>query len=134
MSHIICPKCSRRIRNTNAWHYCKEVEIDDLFIGKPDDILLAFDTVLQAVCDWPDVDISGTKNCIVFVKNKTFLVIKPMTKWLEIKFFSNEIIEDDLLHKSMLYGGKYHQIVHIKHESQVVPKLIHYIEQSYQIC
>ena len=63
----ICPSCNRVLRNPNAWHYCKEVNIDDLFLNKSDAILLAFDRLLKTVDEWHDVEISGTKNCVVFV-------------------------------------------------------------------
>jgi hypothetical protein len=54
---------------------------------------LAFDSLLKVVAELKDVEIGATKNCVVFVKNKTFLVAKPMIKFLEIKFDTNEHIE-----------------------------------------
>ncbi len=103
----ICPKCNRQLRNINAWHYCAEVSIDDLFADKSDEILLIFDELLQKVSTWDNVAVSATKNCVVFVKNKTFLVIKPMTKFLEIKFYSLEPIEDEDLYKCNAWNSKY---------------------------
>jgi hypothetical protein len=99
MTRTICPKCNRSLRNINAFHYCKEVDIDELFVNKSDDILMAFDKLLEHTQFGEDVDMSATKNCVVFVRNKTFLVVKPMTKWLEVKFYSTEMIEDEDLYK-----------------------------------
>lgn len=129
----ICPNCKRTLRNINAWHYCKEVAIDDLFVHKSDDIVLAFDSLRQAVAEWKDIEISATKNCIVFVRNKTFLVAKPMTKFLEIKFYSKEYIEDDDLYKCHLWGSKYEGIVRLSHENQFTSKYLDYFKASYQI-
>ncbi len=129
----ICPKCIRQLRNINAWHYCAEVSIDDLFADKSDDILLVFDEILQRVSIWDDVAVSATKNCVVFVKNKTFLVLKPMTKFMEIKFHSREFIEDEDLHKCAKWGGKYEGIFRLQNTHQLSSKVFNYIKESYQI-
>ena len=133
MEKTFCPSCKRPLRNPNAWHYCKEVDIDDLFVKKSDEIVLAFDRILQVVGEWEDVDISATKNCVVFVKNKTFLVVKPMTKFLEVKFYSNEIIEDDSLYKFHLWSSKYEGIIRLENELQIKPIFYQYFKKSLEI-
>lgn len=133
MEKHICPSCHRVLRNPNAWHYCKEVSIDDLFVHKSDDILLAFDSLLQVVAEWQDVEISATKNCIVFVRNKTFLVAKPMTKFLEIKFYANDQIDDDELYKCHLWSSKYECIIRVQNESELKSKHFQYFKDSYSI-
>ena len=133
MEKTFCPSCKRTLRNINAWHYCKEVDIDDLFVKKSDEIVLAFDRILQIVGEWEDVDISATKNCVVFVKNKTFLVVKPMTKFLEVKFYSNEIIEDDSLYKFHLWSSKYEGIIRLENELQIKPVFYQYFKKSLEI-
>ena len=132
-ARIICPNCKRTLKNPNAWHYCKQVAIDDLFINKSDEIVLAFDRLLQTVSNWQEVEISATKNCIVFVRNKTFLVAKPMTKFLEIKFYANEPIEDDDLYKCHLWSSKYEGIVRVTNEDQLRPKHFQYFKNSHLI-
>jgi hypothetical protein len=133
MERIECPNCKRKIRSINAYHYCKEVSVDELFFKKSDEILLAFDRILQQVVDWKDVEISATKNCIVFVRNKTFLVIKPMNKWLEVKFYSHEIIEDEYLHKSTPWNRKFEGVFRFENEHQIQLRFIDYFKNSYSI-
>ena len=129
----ICPNCNRQLRNINAWHYCAEVSMDELFEDKSDDILLAFDTVLEKVSAWDNVAVSATKNCVVFVRNKTFLVVKPMTKCLENKFYSKEPIDDEQLHKCNLWNSKYEGVVRLQNARQLNAKIFNYIKESYQI-
>ena len=129
----ICPNCNRQLRNINAWHYCAEVSMDELFADKSDDILLAFDTVLEKVSAWDNVAVSATKNCVVFVKNKTFLVVKPMTKCLEIKFYSKEPIDDEQIHKCNLWNSKYEGVIRLQNTQQLNSKIFNYIKESYQI-
>lgn len=132
-SRTVCPNCKRVLRNVNTWHYCKEVEIDTLFIDKSDEIVLAFDQILQVVADWENVELSATKNCVVFIRNKTFLVIKPMKKWLEVKFYSNEMIDDEDLHKCELWSSKYQGILRLENKEQIKTNYFHYFKSSYLI-
>ena len=129
----ICPKCQRRIRHTNAWHYCSDIAIDDLFLKSSDEIVLACDKILSQVSTWEDVDIAPTKNCVVFVRGKTFLVIKPMKKWLEVKFFSDKAIEDEAFHKFDLWGRKYFGILRFQVEEQITERFFEYFRASYLI-
>jgi hypothetical protein len=133
MEKVICPHCKRKLKNINAWHYCKQVNIDDLFINKSDEILLAFDTILNEVAQWKDVDVSATKNCVVFVKNKTFLVAKPMSKWLEVKFYSKSPKEDERLYKCSEWNSKYACIFRFQNEQQIIPAFFDYFKDSYLI-
>ena len=133
MEKTVCPNCERKLRNINAWHYCQKIEIDELFIDKSDEIVLAFDTILQQVSSWENVEISATKNCVVFVKNKTFLVLKPMKKQLEAKFYSNTFLDDEALHKCSLWGSKYEGIMRFENENQLSQNFFDYVKISYQI-
>jgi hypothetical protein len=129
----VCPKCNRQLRNINAWHYCAEVSMDDLFADKPDEVVLIFDELLQKISAWDNVAVSATKNCVVFVKNKTFLVLKPMTKCLEVKFYATDPIEDEDLYKCNLWNKKYEGVIRLQNIQQLNSKIFNYIRESYQI-
>jgi hypothetical protein len=130
---IVCTKCNRVIRAKNSYHYCKEVAIDDLFLNKSDTIVLLFDRILEQLSALEDIDISATKNCIVFVRNKTFVVAKPMTKCLEIKFYAKEPIDDEDLYKCHLWNSKYEGIIRLQDESELKSKYFRYFKNSYLI-
>lgn len=132
-NRIICPKCNRSLRSINSYHYCKEVAVDELFIKKSDEIVLIFNRILEYVSSFENIEISATKNCIVFVRNKTFLVAKPMTKWLEIKFYANEPIDDDALYKCLLWNSKYEGILRVQNENELNSKHFQYFKNSYLI-
>lgn len=130
---VKCPKCNRTIRYANAWHYCKEVSMDDLFLNKSDDIVLAFYKLLEEVETWEDVEISATKNCIVFIRNKTFLVAKPMSKCLEVKFYSSTFIDDPELFKSDLWNKKHQGVLRLTNEYELKSKFFEYFKLSYDM-
>ena len=129
----ICPKCERVLRSPKAWHYCKKVSIDDLFLDKSDELVLAFDAILQAVSPWPDVEISATKNCVVFTHKKAFLIIKPMKSCLEIKFNSKSAPEDEDLHKVVEYGRSYYAFYRIQNEFQLTDRMLDNFRSYYEI-
>ena len=56
MEKTVCPHCERKLRNINAWHYCQKIEIDELFVDKSDEIVLVFDTIMQQVSQWENVE------------------------------------------------------------------------------
>lgn len=83
-----CPKCERELPKPGQRHYCARVSLDSLFQGCPPELVLVFDKILAEVADWDGVLVGTTPNCIVFTRRLTFLVIRPMKKELDLKFYS----------------------------------------------
>ena len=127
----ICPKCERELLKENQTHYCARVSVDSLFKGKPAELVLVFDKILAEVADWEDVLVSTTPNCIVFVHRKTFLVIRPMQKVLDVKFYSDVAYTSRPIINSILYKGKYANNVRIAVLDELTPQLFKWIHQSY---
>ena len=127
----ICPKCERELLKENQTHYCARVSVDSLFTGKPAELVLVFDKILAEVADWEDVLVSTTPNCIVFVHRKTFLVIRPMQKVLDVKFYSDVAYTSRPIINSILYKGKYANNVRIAVLDELTPQLFKWIHQSY---
>lgn len=67
-----CPKCQRSFKTKNQWHSCVIVNIDAIFLGKPNIIKELYNELL--------------KNCIYFMDKNRFLVIKPQKSGIIIEF------------------------------------------------
>jgi len=128
-----CPKCERELKNPNQWHNCVKVSIDSLFEGKADEFLLIFDKLLVEIYDWENVAVSATQNCIVFVHNQTFLVIRPMKKQLDVKFYSENAIEQLPVIKSVFYFGKYENHIRLSSLNELSPQVFSLIRDSYRL-
>jgi len=128
-----CPKCERELKNPNQWHNCVKVSIDSLFEGKSDELILIFDKLLSEIVDWNNVAVSATKNCVVFVHNQTFLIIRPMKKELDLKFYSETQLEEEPIVKSIFYSGKYENHIRVSSIEQLTSNVYQYIKQSYQL-
>jgi len=133
MEKVTCSKCNRPLSRANAWHYCQEVDIDSLFLDKPDEVVLCFDTIFRVVSEWEGAAHSATKNCIVFIHNKTFLVIKPMKKWLEVKFMSDTPIDEERLHKQYQRGKRFEGVFRFEFEEQIDSKYFQLFRKSFEI-
>lgn len=129
----VCPKCERKLKNTNQWHCCVNQDIDNLFENKSMELVFAFDKILAEVMEWEGINVSATLNCIVFVNTQTFLVIKPMQKVLNIKFYLNKPQKHQLIHKIAKYNKRDEHHVRISTFEEVNPLLIKWIRESYEL-
>ena len=128
-----CPKCERELKNPNQWHNCVKVSIDSLFEGKAAELILLFDKLLSEIIDWENVAVSATQNCIVFVHNQTFLIIRPMKKALDLKFYTETPQEEEPILKSIFYSGRFENHIRISTLEDLTPSVFNFIKQSYKI-
>lgn len=101
-----CPKCQRPFKTTNQSHFCGETTIDEILEGKPENVLLAFDDVLLATADWQPNVITPALKAIVFSNVRAWLIVRPMTKVLDVAFYTEEVIVHPAIHKSAQYINK----------------------------
>jgi hypothetical protein len=107
------------------------VSVDSLFKGRADELVFVFDQLLAEVAGWKDVIVGTTPHCIVFVRRKTFLVIRPLQKVLDVKFYSLTAQTGHPAINSTLYKGKYANNVRLKTSEELSPQLFKLIHQSY---
>jgi hypothetical protein len=128
-----CPKCERELPWPEYRHYCARVSLDSLFEGRSEELILVFDKILAEVADWEKVLISTTPNCIVFYRRTAFLVIRPMKKWLDIKFYSKVAHTDKPVIKSVAVGNKFANHIRLSLLDELRPGIFTYLRESYQL-
>ena len=128
-----CPKCERDLKNPKQWHNCVKVSIDSLFEGKSEELVLIFDQLLSEIIDWENVAVSATKNCIVFVHNQTFLIVRPMKKQLDLKFYSQTEQVDFPIIKSVFYSGKYENHIRVSQLNELDQVVFNHLKESYKL-
>ena len=129
----ICPKCERELPKPEQSHYCARVSLDSLFLGRPPELVLVFDKLLAEVADWEGVLVGTTPNCIVFTRRLTFLVIRPMKKELDLKFYSKVPHPEKPVLKSVTSGNKFENHIRIALLDDLRPALFIYLRESYQL-
>jgi hypothetical protein len=74
-----------------------------------------------------------TPNCIVFTRRLTFLVIRPMKKELDLKFYSKVPHPEKPVIKSIASGNKFENHIRIALLDDLRPALFNYLRESYQL-
>ncbi len=128
-----CPNCERELRNLNQWHNCVKVNIGDLFVNKAEGLEFVFDRLLSEIIDWENVLVSATKNCIVFVHHKTFLIVRPMKTQLDLKFYSEQEQNELPIIKSVVWHSKYENHVRLASLDELTADVYAFIKRSYHL-
>lgn len=119
-----CPKCQRVFRGTNQSHMCVNTTIDDLFAGRPEELILAFDKLLIAVLEWEPNNVGAAKHSLVFTNERAWLILKPMAKQLDLKIYLDRPLPHDRVFRSTLYGKKYAHHFRVKSEEEIDEELL----------
>lgn len=127
-----CPDCHRNFKHRNQFHMCAEVEIGELFLDKPDELVLAYDDIVQAVADWQPNSIGASLHSVVMSSQKAWLIIKPMKKELDLKFYYGEQIESDCLKSVHRSGKKYAHHIRISQPEQLSREVFRLLRMGFE--
>lgn len=126
-----CPTCERDLLRENQWHICVKADLDSLFAGKPKELEYIFDKILAEVVEWDGVIVSNTQKCVLFVHRQTFLVIRPMSKFLDLQFYSKEELPGPPFLKSKKVSKRFQNHFRISRLEELSPVLIKHLRDSY---
>ena len=110
---------------------CTTMDIGTLFIDKPDEIVLAFDTYSQVIMAWQPNYMGPSTKSIIFTNKKAWLIVKPMKKELDLKFYLSEKKEHSLIRKHQKYPNKYAHHIRIQHEQEITTKLVELLKKGF---
>jgi hypothetical protein len=128
-----CPICERDLKKENHWHMCIKADLNTLFEGKPKELEFAFDKILAEIYEWDEVIVSNTQNAVMFVHRQTFLIIRPMSTFLDLKFYSKDQQPCPPFFKSTQVSKKFEKYYRILTLDELSPSLIRLIRQSYEL-
>ena len=111
---------------------CIKADLDSLFAGKPKELEFVFDKILAEVYEWDNVIVNNTQNAILFVHTQTFFVIRPLSKFLDLQFYSKEQQACPPFFKSIQVSKKFENHYRISTVDELSPMLIKLIRQSYE--
>ncbi|MEM9546614.1 MAG: DUF5655 domain-containing protein [Bacteroidota bacterium] len=110
---------------------CSTNTIDDILEGASENLILAFDQLLIGVIDWEPCSVGASTKTIIFTKEKAWLIVRPMAKQLDIKFYYSEKIEHPLIAKTSVYNNVYAHHIRIQDEAQVTTELLSLLRKGY---
>lgn len=98
---------------------CSDQTIDDLFADVSDNLVLAFDAIFSTVMNWKPISVGASVHTVVFTNKKAWLIIRPMAKALDVKFYYDEPVDSDAFKKITEYKGKYAHHLRVADASEV---------------
>ena len=102
-----CPVCNRKFKTTNQSHMCTTKDIGELFLDKPDELVLAFDRIMSEVMQWEPNYMGPSTKAVVFTNKKAWLIIRPMRKELDVKFYYHEELESRWVKRHSKYSWRF---------------------------
>lgn len=132
MNQWSCPKCKRLFKTENQSHSCTNKDMGELFLGKPDELVLAFDALLQTTTSWTPNSVGTATHSIVFTNKKAWLIVKPMKTCLDIKFYYDTQLESDRFHKVTNYFGKFAHHLRVSDANQMDNEFFELIRIGYE--
>ena len=110
---------------------CVNTTIDDLFEGRPEYLILTFDKLLIAVLEWEPNNVGAAKHSLVFTNERAWLILKPMSKELDLKIYLDTPLHHDRVHRSTLYGKKYAHHFRVKTEEDIDEELLSLLRKGF---
>jgi len=111
---------------------CSTKDMGELFVDKPDELVLAFDAIIEGTSHWEPNTVGASINTIVFTSQKAWLIVKPMTKELDVKFYFDEILESDALKKVSAFGKKYAHHIRLKSVEEVDAEVFRLLKMGHE--
>ena len=129
-----CPKCQREFFREKQRHHCSPETIDDVFAGKAENVVLAFDALLLAVGLWEPQTIGAGKKAVIFNNSKAWLVVRPMKSVLDLCFFYGEIIQSPVLHSARKdsMGSKFAHHIRVADGEGITPEVVDLLKKGFE--
>lgn len=110
---------------------CTTKTIDDLFENKADNVVLAFESVLNVTMDWEPQSIGASVNTVVFTNEKAWLIVRPMRKELDLKFYYSEPLDSELIWKIDTLGNRLGHHIRLQDGTQMTNELIDLLRKGF---
>lgn len=128
-----CPQCERAFGRDNQSHMCTGAlkDIWEIMEGRSDELLLAFDSLMSALLEWEPCSVGASKHSAIFTNTRAWLIVKPMSRALDLKFYMPAPMEHPLLHKVHTYRNKHSHHVRVEGEHGLTPELFDLLRAAY---
>lgn len=126
-----CKKCERVFKVKNQSHTCTNIDMGELFLGKPDALVLALDKLLIETSNWMPNEVGVAKNTIVFTSKKAWLIVRPMKNVLDIKFYYSEELESDIIHKRSPWSNKFAHHIRVENATQLNQEVFELLRKGF---
>ncbi len=129
-----CPTCNRPFKKNNQSHGCHILTVKAL-LSKRSPFIQELYQVFDAQIVFEDSRREVVLPDVIFYKiESTFLTVKLKTKWIDINFFNDELIDHSIIKKSKQTSkNRFVHVVSIDATEDINQELLDWIRNSYQL-
>jgi hypothetical protein len=106
--------------------------VEALFQRKEPVVYDLYIRVQKGISRWRGVKWSATQNCIVYIGESTFLIIKPMRTCLELKFSLSEVVDTFPVYKAQQWGKRVWHLVRLYEKGDVDEAVWKLLKRAYE--
>lgn len=99
-----CPECRRQFVNTNQWHSCLELALDEHLGGHTPEAVALYRAFQAAVEDCGEFRIHPQKTRIAFIAAMSFAGATLARRWIDVRFITSRAVDDPRIRRIQLYG------------------------------
>ncbi len=99
-----CPSCERQFANTNQWHSCIEMAVEEHLAPKTELAVGIYRAVEAALLVCGEFRVHPQKTQIAFIARMTFGGVKLARRWADLSFILPAPVDDPRIRSIELYG------------------------------
>lgn len=131
-----CPRCSKEFAKENQSHICENVDPEQLFSGKEEQVYVLYLILLDRVEQKLKTKVTATTKSITLYSEsrRSFLVIQPRRKFLDVWFALDKQMDEPWIIKT--YQSSKNKCVHyvrISDSKQITAPLLRAIVKAYKL-
>ena len=130
-----CPHCTKTFAKANQWHMCVNLPPEAALAGKAPVLTSVFEALLHSVQDIAEFEVTASAKAIsLYASNhKTFLVLQPKKKWMDLLFFlGREETEFPIFKVVQRSKNSWAHYVRLHDEEDVDAQLLRWIEEGHR--
>lgn len=129
----VCPDCGRRFGRAVQSHECSPaLSLDDYFATADDRERPIFDAVLAHLDALGEVHIEPVAVGIFLKRDRSFVELRPMRKWVALSFPMPRRIEHPrIARKPVLAGSRWYHVVNVQDFNQVDGEVLDWLTEAW---
>jgi len=126
-----CPSCRRQFKNRNQQHSCGQFTVEQLLVGKPQEIVELYERLDDMIRECGEVLVAPTKTRVLFKVRTVFASVAVSKNWLDVVFVLGKRLKHRRIKKAQQeYPGIVH-FLRIEKKEDLDADLTGWLQESY---
>jgi hypothetical protein len=127
-----CPECDRQFGRRNQSHECAPgLTLEEYFSTGPEGERPIFEAVRAHLESLGPVHVEAVQVGIFFKRGRTFVELRPKTRWIALSFVLSHRVEHDRIARRMQAGNRTYHVVRLRDPADVDDLVRGWLTESY---